>query len=134
MPEANVIIRSSLGTDIRCCASYASAPPWFIEIDFGKLSEKRYSGADLFECLDKIRQELEKDGHRVLCNGSRVDTYPSSMLRQMGGAKQVYRLTMGKPALNEDLLDLWGTAAYEQVGTVSEQRSYFQRWLNSLRS
>jgi hypothetical protein len=111
---------------------YSESPPWFIEISLGELPTKRYEGTDLFECLCNLRKQLDKLGIKILCNGSRIDTHPSRMSRDMGGARKVYQLTMGQQGRLEDLVDIFAEAPAEKVGTVEEQKAFYSRWLDSL--
>jgi hypothetical protein len=53
-------------------------------------------GRDIFDALQQLRLKLEPIGWYPLCNGARVDCYPSGMARDMGGAQAVYVLTIGK--------------------------------------
>jgi len=48
---------------------------------------------DLFAALQDLRKKtLEPLGSIPLCNGARVDCYPSGMARDMGGGQVVYVL------------------------------------------
>ncbi len=86
-------------------------------------------GRDLFDALQQLRMQLEPMGWFPLCNGSRTDCYPSGMARDMGGARAVYELQMGK-AGRFPLVGLFEPAPPEKVGTVSEQDAYFKRWIS----
>src|SRR5215469_6592337 len=50
-------------------------------------------GPDLFAALQQLRRTLEPLGWVPLCNGARVDCYPSGMARDMGGGMDVYVLS-----------------------------------------
>lgn len=52
------------------------------------------------------------------------------MARDMGGARAVYELTIGKPG-RPPLVGLFEPAPPEKVGTVADQDAYNQRWLAS---
>lgn len=90
-------------------------------------------GRDLFDGLQQIRRELEPRGWYPLCNGARIDCYPSGMARDMGGGRAVYELTMGKPG-RPPLVGLFEPAPPERVGAVADQDAYYSRWLDSLKS
>lgn len=62
--------------------------------DLGMTVEIR--GGDIFDALQQLRLKLEPLGWYPLCNGARVDCYPSGMAQDMGGAQAVYVLTIGK--------------------------------------
>jgi hypothetical protein len=88
------------------------------------------SGRDLFDGLQQLRRHLEPLGWYPLCNGARIDCYPSGMARDMGGARAVYELTIGK-AGRPPLVGLFEPAPAEKVGTVAEQDVYNLRWLTT---
>lgn len=110
---------------------YSNQSPWLIESPFD--SARMYEGSDLFECLRSLRRELEKVGSRIICNGARIDCHPSRMSREMGGARNVYILRKGRQAAPDDVVDLFGDAPADRVGTVVEQETYYREWTASLR-
>jgi hypothetical protein len=90
-------------------------------------------GESLFDALVALRQKLEPLGYRLRCAGSDVDVYPSGMSRSMGDGRKAYRLTLGKPGLTKDLVDIFETSPRDEPATVAEQQAFFQRWVESLR-
>ena len=50
---------------------------------------------DFFDALRQIRLELETQNAMILCNGARIDAYPSGMSRQMSLGLIVYLNQMG---------------------------------------
>jgi hypothetical protein len=82
-----------------------------------------------FFALVKIRMELEKLGIQILCNGSRLDVYPSRMgMMSLKG----YELIMGKLATT--LLNIFEpTNDINKIATVKDQELYFENWIKSLR-
>jgi hypothetical protein len=87
-------------------------------------------GRDVFDALQQLRLKLEPIGWYPLCNGARVDCYPSGMARDMGGAQAVYVLTIGKSG-KPPVVGTLEPAARDNVGTVAEQDAYFRRWLDT---
>ncbi|GHA65684.1 hypothetical protein GCM10009007_02910 [Formosimonas limnophila] len=87
--------------------------------------------SNYFEALILIRLELEKLDHYILCNGSRVDAYPSRMGRQMNMARKIYLNQYGKAATLKDLVDIFAVAPRNFVSSVSEQHLYHLKWLES---
>jgi hypothetical protein len=83
---------------------------------------------DMFEALVRLRRQLEPDGLRVAVQGSRRDTYPSGMARDMGGGMRVYVLR--RPGLpgRQDLVQTLDDAPLDQVATVDEQRAFSEAW------
>lgn len=88
----------------------------------------RASGPDLFEALVAIRRQVEPDGWLIAVQGSRIDTYPSGMARDMGGGEQIYQLRLGEPATFADLVDTLGPALGAELATVEAQQEFWERW------
>jgi hypothetical protein len=86
------------------------------------------TGPDMFETLVRLRRQLEPDGLMVAVQGSRRDTYPSGMARDMGGGMRVYVMRPGLPARPEDLVKTLDDAPPDQMATVDEQRAFVQTW------
>lgn len=91
-----------------------------------------FQGADLFECMKSVRRHLEGMSMLLLCNGARIDAYPSGMSRQMGRARRVCIVELGKPGTQEGVVDIFGTAPLDKVGSVDAQREFHDNWLRSL--
>jgi hypothetical protein len=126
-------IADNSGHTSECSVTHSDLPPWTVEFACDGLGQAVFSGPDLFECLAQLRQWLVASGHRILCNGARVDTWASSMSRGMGGARKVYVTRMGFSTTRADLVPTFGEASFERVGTVEEQAAYHKKWLESLR-
>lgn len=47
------------------------------------------TGPDMFEALVRLRRQLEPEGLMIAVQGSRRDTYPSGMARDMGGGERI---------------------------------------------
>jgi hypothetical protein len=90
------------------------------------------SESDAFEAMIKLRLWLEPHGYQLLCNGARLDVYPSQMARQMGGGFRAYKMTMGKPAEMNDRVKILDPAPAGAIATVSEQRAFYKEWLDSI--
>jgi hypothetical protein len=90
-------------------------------------------GRDIFDALQQLRLKLEPIAWYPLCNGPRVDCYPSGMARETGGAQAVYVLTIGKSG-KPPLMGTLEPAARDNVATVAEQDAYFRRWLDTRRN
>jgi hypothetical protein len=84
---------------------------------------------DLFEALVRVRRQLEPDGLMVAVQGSRRDTYPSGMARDMGGGREVYVMRLGLPARREDMVGTLDDAPPGQLATVDEQWAFWEAWL-----
>ncbi len=87
-----------------------------------------------FDALVCIRRQLEPQGARVRCYGSAVNVYPSPMGLSMGHGRKAYSLTLGRRALKDDLVDIFARTPDDvKLGTVDEQESFYDEWLQSLR-
>jgi hypothetical protein len=79
------------------------------------------TGPDMFEALVRVRRQLEPDSLMVAVQGSRRDTYPSGMARDMGGGMPVYILRPGLRGHLEDLVKTLDDAPLGQIATVDER-------------
>ena len=68
---------------------------YVLAVDLPGQGPLRVRGPDQFECLLRLRTELEPLGYRTLVNGARLDVWPSGMARQMAAGRKCYVLTMG---------------------------------------
>jgi len=82
-------------------------------------------GSDWFECRLSLRLLLEERGWRILCNGARVNAWPSGMSRDMGGAMVYLYPDDHRPRTRDDLVRACDEASPELVVTVQEQRADF---------
>lgn len=101
-----------------------------VQLEFVSKSKKILVEDDFpFFALVKIRKELEELGIKILCNGSRIDVYPSSMgMMSLKG----YELRIGEPATR--LLNIFEPADdINKIATVDEQKLYFENWIKDLR-
>ena len=89
------------------------------------------TGPDMFETLVRLRRQLEPDGFMIAVAGSRPDTYPSGMMRDMGGGMRVHVNRPGLAASPDDVVDTLADAPIGFLATVDEQKANFQRWWNS---
>ena len=85
---------------------------------------------DFFEALRQIRLELETQNAMILCNGARIDAYPSGMSRQMSLGRIVYLNQTGQPAKHKAAI--FDKADADWVASVAEQDKYHRDWLASL--
>jgi hypothetical protein len=82
----------------------------------------------MFEALVRLRRQLEPDGLAIAVQGSRLDTYPSGMQRDMHGGMRVYVLRPGWPVSKDDVVKTLDDALVDQVATVDEQRAFWDVW------
>lgn len=89
------------------------------------------SGANYFEALCNLREQIEPLGYLLCINGSRLDFYPSNMTLQMSLGLIGYEITFGHQGRNkvntfDECLDI------SKLATVVEQKNYFLNWVKSL--
>lgn len=124
------VVRYS-GKTLEVVLSISTTAPYFLEVDGYEANTLHVEAEDLFECLAKLRLHLEKDGARILCNGARLDAFPSGMAREMSGGKKVYLLRKGEPASPKDLVNTFDEALLEKIGSVAAQRDHYLAWIKS---
>jgi hypothetical protein len=122
----------SSGETKEAVLSFSRGEPCVVEVDGHGSKVLHAEAGDLFDCLVKIRMDLEMDGAKILCNGARLDAYPSPMARDMGGGRKVYLMRMGEVAQHEDLVGTFDEAPVEKIGSVADQRSFYLSWLKSV--
>lgn len=112
--------------------SYEETSPCSLKFESSEFGHKRFNDIDIFGCLCELRKFLEKEDWNILCNGARVDAYPSTMSRQMGGGQKLYLLKVGEQPKRNDLVNIFDRAAPDKIGTVDEQRGYYNKWVESV--
>jgi hypothetical protein len=136
MEKRHIKIASAAGI-VERIIEYSVSEPWELNLLSTSSDGIEYScvGADLFECLSKLRADyLEIQQQQILCNGARIDVYPSRMSRQMSGGCKAYIMTMGRQARMSDMVDIFeDSEERSKNGTVNEQNEFFRNWKDSLK-
>lgn len=104
----------------------------FLRVYGQGFEEINIQGSDFFECLLEVRKVLEKQGLFILCKGAMINVSSSRMSKQMGRGIKAYVLEIGKQASFKNLINIFDPAKETEVGSINEQRSFYQRWLESL--
>lgn len=131
MKSQTLRIQLDESTIIDGVISFSDSYPWVIEFTSHATQNIKCVNSDLFECLVDLRQEFSVKRYFLLCNGARVNVYPSPMSRDMGGARLAYSLTLGKQSKREDLVDIFDYAEFTDIGSVEEQRKFYHVWIKS---
>jgi len=118
---------------LECDVSIPTSPPWKISLSIACDKKKEYESHDLFSALLDLRQELEKSGCKLLCNGGRRNIIISSMSRDMGGGRKAYLVNLGVRPTNNDLVDIFDYAEEQFIYSVREQKKFQKKWFKSLR-
>ena len=102
---------------------------WTLKVTIPGLGLRQAFGPDLFECLLRLRAELEPLGYRTLVDGARRNAWPSGMARDMAGGRKAYLPVLGQHGHREDMVDIFGPADEADTALVHEQRAFSERWL-----
>ena len=99
-----------------------------------KLNEQEITSRafDFFEALCEVRRVLERHGILVRCYGASLNVYPSAMIRDMGVAYVAYKLTLGEPARQSDLVCIFDSGPDVSPATIAEQETSYYQWLAAL--
>jgi hypothetical protein len=81
-----------------------------------------------FTALERIRLKLEAVDIKLICQGSRIDVYPSGM--QLAGF-YAYELELSKPATSSVYI-LDNTEWINRISTVKQQEDFYDKWLESV--
>ena len=87
---------------------------------------------NIFDSVVELRKKLELKNIYLLCNASVINVYPSGMQKEFGGTK-AYKLQMGKQATLSDVVDIFDYDSELKIGSVKEQKEFFESWIESLR-
>jgi hypothetical protein len=96
--------------------------------------EAEVEGYDLIDVLRQIRLKLEETGHFIAIQGSRVNAWAPSILRDMNQGRRVAILEMGKKVVSREAVDTLAPADRADIATVAAQREFYDRWKESFRS
>ncbi|WP_328472654.1 hypothetical protein OHA21_10470 [Actinoplanes sp. NBC_00393] len=99
-----------------------------IELD-GPDEPVHRSGRDLFDALQQVRLELERQGLVIAVQGARTDAYPTGMIRNMVAASRVYIMEIGRDVERKHLVNTFAEAELHTIGTVEQQDAHYREWL-----
>ncbi|KAA0978831.1 MULTISPECIES: hypothetical protein [unclassified Pseudomonas] len=91
---------------------------------------RTYTGHDLYACLGLLRADFPEV--KFLCKGAKLNVYPSRMSSQMSGGVVAYELQMGKPAENEDVVNIFDFEENDITHDIQQQRDFYNHWITSL--
>lgn len=108
-------------------------PEWRLEVREEGRPARAFEARDVFDALIACRAERESHGEKLLCMGARTDVWPSGMSRDMGGGLKAYVMRYGEQAHRKDLVHIFDEAPEALVGSVREQRDFFEGWASFFR-
>lgn len=79
-----------------------------------------------------VREVLDQEGFLLRCYGASLNVYPSGMSYSMGGGSMAYRLFLGQPGRQKDLVSIYDTGPDMIPSTVKAQEEFHERWVRSL--
>lgn len=88
------------------------------------------SDDDFFSCFSQLRQMLPD--MTFLCKGAKVNVYPSRMSRQMSRGMIAYECIKGKPALSENIVNIFDYEDEKISTSPKVQEEYHKEWLMSM--
>lgn len=86
-------------------------------------------GPDIFECLLDLRRQVEPDGLRLCCNGSRPNAWSSGMQRDTGSGRVVFLLSKPRTRTRPPQVRTLDPAPSCEVVSVAEQLAWYSDWL-----
>ena len=92
---------------------------------------KKYSGADIYQCLGKIIKDHPDTD--FLCKGAKRTVRPSSMSSQMCLGVVAYEMVIGRHASHADLVNIFDYEDQDIIRDPQLQEEYFHHWRVSLR-
>lgn len=106
--------------------------PALLTLSDARFGTLQFEGADIFDAMLRIRRRLEAEGLLLLCNGARIDAYPSGMSRQMSSGRKLYVHELGVPGRPSTVVDIFDESPRDRIGTITQQDEYMRRWRNSI--
>lgn len=95
-----------------------------IEVSLDGLNSKIFNGHNMYDSFKKFNQWLQVEGWIPLCNGARIDAKISGMLADVSDGLSVYLLD---EPMNDGfplIVNIFGLAAEDKVGTIEQQQHY----------
>ena len=91
------------------------------------------SDRDYFETFCRVRERLELVGLIPMCYGASRNVFPSAMGRDMADGLRAYRMRIGERSVSKDLVSIFDSGADIDPVSVSCQKEFFDKWLESLK-
>ncbi|NPU10388.1 hypothetical protein HL666_06440 [Bradyrhizobium sp. 83002] len=92
------------------------------------------AATDFFQALCDLRNVLAENGFMPFCYGASLNVHPSGMARDMGQGLKAYRMTMGRHARREDLVDIFSKGPDVVPASVAAQEQFWRDWLATPRA
>lgn len=83
---------------------------------------REFEAGNFFRCLSLFREELEREGFLLCCQGARLDITLSGMQAQMSDGLHAYTFDPQTRTVNQTEVYILDPAPCSEVGTVEEQR------------
>jgi hypothetical protein len=133
----NAPILSPAGKEMATLLRWDEAPgdsdQVLLHLESGGLILEAQEQRGYFQALCSLRSQLEAGGRLIVCYGAVENVFPSPMIEAMGYGEKAYQLTLGKPALTQDLVSIFDFRDDLIPATVQKQREFYDKWLRSLK-
>lgn len=86
---------------------------------------------DIFPTFQKLRDMLLLNGIGLKCCGAMINAHQSGM---MSTSDKVYILTLGQPALRNDIATIFDYADIKEFPNTLEQAKFAKEWFKSITS
>ncbi|ASA58214.1 hypothetical protein [Vibrio gazogenes] len=134
MLKIEVVIEDQNGIQQYTYVNISKSVPWKLVFPGGEGIESfEVEADDLFIACTRLREHLEQQYFKLLCNASRENLCVSSMSREMGGGRKGYIVQMGQPTSRDTLVDIFGYVDSHLVVSVEEQKQFHEKWMKSLK-
>jgi hypothetical protein len=126
MPTCSLPVDLPDGRRTECRVEYWPTvwPESHVRITIGD-REFHEHGSDYWHALCEVRQKLEGEGIRLICNGTSRDVHPSGMCCDMGQGLVAYRLQYFRDG---SLVNVFEAAPWNRFSTVAQQKKRYSRW------
>ncbi len=132
METVEITIQFADGKREKGFFSIAEQSPWNNGFHSPSIENIDIEEEDLFEALILLRNFLQKLNCKSLCNGARIDVFPSAMSRDMSRGRKAYITRLGENGRSEDLVDIFDFTDSHLISTPMEQEASHTEWFNSL--
>lgn len=114
-----------------CTLIFSNESPCTIQLKHETIGRYIFSDSDLYATFLRLKAFLEKEGYNILCNGSRIDAFPSTMSLQMSGGEDLYVVEIGYQVSSDSIVYIFDVPDVEKIATLAEKESYYQKWIDS---
>lgn len=90
---------------------------------------KVYTAYDLYICFGMLRADSPET--KFLCKGAKLNIHTSRMSSQMSSGLVAYKLKLGKPSEEEDIVRIFDYEDKNITSNIEEQKIFYKNWTES---